>query len=106
MTSELIESFREIVDTNILIYAHDPTDAEKQNCAVELIQALTDRKVLTVTVQVLNEFYVRSTNACHSEIGHKENTISVRIHSFLSQAKCSGSGNLSIRNRRDFSKRD
>ena len=61
MRSESIGSPGEIVDTNVFIYAHDPADADKQSRAVELLQTLTDRKVLTVTAQVLNEFYVRAT---------------------------------------------
>jgi predicted nucleic acid-binding protein len=34
------------VDTNILIYAHDPRDATKQQVAVDLIQSLTDGVLL------------------------------------------------------------
>lgn len=34
------------VDTNILIYAHDPRDAAKQNRAVELIASLVDGVLL------------------------------------------------------------
>jgi len=34
------------VDTNVLIYAHDPRDPEKQNKAVSLIASLTDGGLL------------------------------------------------------------
>jgi predicted nucleic acid-binding protein len=34
------------VDTNILIYAHDPRDATKQQIAIDLIQSLTDGVLL------------------------------------------------------------
>jgi len=34
------------VDTNVLIYAHDPRDAAKQATAVALIQSLTDAALL------------------------------------------------------------
>jgi predicted nucleic acid-binding protein len=34
------------VDTNILIYAHDPQGASKQQIAIDLIQSLTDGVLL------------------------------------------------------------
>lgn len=34
------------VDTNVLIYAHDPRDAGKQDRAVSLIRSLTDGVLL------------------------------------------------------------
>jgi len=34
------------VDTNVLIYAHDPRDPVKQNRAAELIASLTDGVLL------------------------------------------------------------
>ncbi len=34
------------VDTNILFYAHDPRDAEKQTAAIELIETLSDGVLL------------------------------------------------------------
>ncbi len=61
MESGSTELPNEIVETNVFIYAHDPTDAVKQSRAVELIEELVDKGVLTVTPQVLNEFYVRAT---------------------------------------------
>lgn len=51
----------EIVDTNVLVYAHDPTDPAKQAQAIALIHHLLVRDRLTVTAQVLNEFYARAT---------------------------------------------
>ncbi len=34
------------VDTNVLIYAHDPRDPQKQSTATSLIQSLTDGVLL------------------------------------------------------------
>ena len=61
MVSGSIVSPGELVDTNVFVYAHDSTDAGKQSRALELIEELLGRGVLTVTPQVLNEFYVRAT---------------------------------------------
>ncbi len=48
----------EFVDTNILIYAHDPTTSEKCVVANALLDRLWDEDVGCVSVQVLQEFYV------------------------------------------------
>jgi len=39
-----------LIDTNVLIYAHDPTDAGKQHRAIELVSALALRGELVVSV--------------------------------------------------------
>jgi predicted nucleic acid-binding protein len=54
-------TIREIVDTNILIYAADPAAGAKHKRALDLIQELTNRSSLTLSVQVLNEFYAVAT---------------------------------------------
>ncbi len=50
-----------LVDTNIFVYAHDPSDVRKQALAIELIELLASSGDLIVSVQVLNEFYARAT---------------------------------------------
>jgi predicted nucleic acid-binding protein len=50
-----------MVDTNILIYAADPAAGEKRVRAMELIEERARQAVLSVSVQVLNEFYVVAT---------------------------------------------
>jgi predicted nucleic acid-binding protein len=52
---------RVMVDTNILVYAHDPTDPLKHRTARDLIIDLVIREVMVMSVQVLNEFYVVAT---------------------------------------------
>lgn len=49
------------VDTNIVIYAYDSADADKQARAQELLQNLIDQGALTFSAQVPNEFYARIT---------------------------------------------
>lgn len=45
-----------LVDTNILVYAHDPKELSKHPRAVELIEELSGRRELVLTAQILNEF--------------------------------------------------
>src|SRR4051794_40048640 len=52
---------KEMVDTNILIYAADPAAGEGRVRAIALIHRLTDQAMLAISVQVLNEFYVVAT---------------------------------------------
>jgi predicted nucleic acid-binding protein len=54
-------SIQEMVDTNILIYAHDPDAGDRHTRALDLIQLLTHQAQLTLSVQALNEFYVAAT---------------------------------------------
>ncbi len=49
------------VDTNVLVYARDPTDTDKQRRAAEWLAALWDEGVGRLSVQVLQEFYVTLT---------------------------------------------
>ncbi len=48
----------EFVDTNILIYAHDPTTGTKCAVANALLDRLWDDNIGCVSIQVLQEFYV------------------------------------------------
>jgi predicted nucleic acid-binding protein len=50
---------RALVDTNILIYAHDPTDVEKHRRALALVQSLSTEARLVFSAQVLAEFSAR-----------------------------------------------
>jgi predicted nucleic acid-binding protein len=47
---------RALVDTNIVIYAHDPTDLVKHEMAQQLLETLSDAGCLTYSAQVFNEF--------------------------------------------------
>lgn len=52
---------RVFVDTNILLYARDRSEPEKQKVAEACLAELWDRRNGCVSVQVLNEFYVNAT---------------------------------------------
>lgn len=46
-----------LVDTNVLVYAYDLADERKRERAIALLGTLADRKVASLTTQVLGEFY-------------------------------------------------
>ncbi len=50
-----------MLDTNVLIYAFDPTDPAKHATAKRLVRSLIAADALVVSVQVLNEFYAVAT---------------------------------------------
>ena len=45
-----VTSYMNAVDTNVLIYVHDPRDARKQNIASELVESLADGVLVWQTV--------------------------------------------------------
>ena len=47
----------EFVDTNILVYAYDPTTPEKHEIASDLVRRLWESETGTLSVQVLQEFF-------------------------------------------------
>lgn len=54
-------SAKGFVDTNILLYAKDASEKEKQPIAAELVQQLWETRSGCLSVQVLNEYYVNVT---------------------------------------------
>jgi predicted nucleic acid-binding protein len=52
---------RTFVDTNVLLYAHDASETEKQPIARELLEELWADRSGVVSTQVLQEFYVVAT---------------------------------------------
>lgn len=50
-------SERTFLDTNVLIYADDPSAGSKQSRAREVIQEAMDRSLAVVSTQVLQEYY-------------------------------------------------
>lgn len=51
----------QFVDTNILIYAHDTSAGAKHDRARALLQALWQERAGSLSIQVLQEFYVNVT---------------------------------------------
>jgi predicted nucleic acid-binding protein len=52
---------RAFVDTNVLVYAHDPSAREKHQQAKALLKALWGSGAGCLSVQVLQEFYTTIT---------------------------------------------
>ena len=52
---------RTFVDTNVLAYAHDASDTEKQRTAQAVLEGLWADRSGVVSTQVLQEFYVVAT---------------------------------------------
>lgn len=52
---------RQFVDTNILVYAHDNTAGSKQQRARDLIEGLWKSHLGCLSMQVMQEFYVVTT---------------------------------------------
>jgi predicted nucleic acid-binding protein len=60
------------VDTNILVYAYDPTAGAKYECARDLVSRLWNRREGCLSTQVLQEFYVTVTRKLARPLGSEE----------------------------------
>ena len=60
------------VDTNILVYAHDRDAGRKRQIAQEHITALAGARAGTLSMQVLQEFYVTATRKIGSPLPRNE----------------------------------
>lgn len=49
------------VDTNVLVYAHDPSEGEKRRIALTVLEDLWRERAGRISTQVLQEFYVVAT---------------------------------------------
>ncbi len=56
---------RTFVDTNVLVYAHDASEIEKQRIARAVLEDLWADRSGIVSTQVLQEFYVVATRKYH-----------------------------------------
>ncbi|OGO16860.1 MAG: twitching motility protein PilT, partial [Chloroflexi bacterium RBG_16_48_8] len=52
---------RQFVDTNILVYAHDNSAGPKRQRALDLMEELWESHLGCLSVQVMHEFYVVTT---------------------------------------------
>lgn len=55
----------EFVDTNVLLYAHDPESGPKMAIALELIGRLYETNTGAISTQVLQEFYSAGMKKLH-----------------------------------------
>lgn len=65
-------SERTFVDTNVLAYAHDSSEAVRQPVAAELLQSLWVNGSGLVSTQVLAEFYVVATRKFSPPLARRE----------------------------------
>jgi predicted nucleic acid-binding protein len=57
----MIASDSLLIDTNVLVYAHDPRDQDKQARALLVLDTLIAAQRAVVSVQCLSEFYAVAT---------------------------------------------
>ncbi len=50
-----------LIDTNILVYAYDPSSAKKHSTALQVLDALAGTDAAVLSTQVLSEFYSVAT---------------------------------------------
>ena len=60
------------VDTNVLVYAHDRSDATKHETAREILERLWTDGTGTLSTQVLQEAYVVATSLQKLAMSHRE----------------------------------
>ena len=97
-----------LVDSNILIYVHDPRDQTKQERAFEVLDRLIKSKSAVISVQCLSEFFstVRwklpePLSQLHALAQVESFTLTCRVlsltpHAVLEACRCSNSYGLSI----------
>jgi len=56
---------KQFLDTNILLYAHDPRDARKRRCATERVARAIDEGTGVLSTQVLQEYAVNALAKFH-----------------------------------------
>ncbi|MDR1767112.1 MAG: PIN domain-containing protein [Propionibacteriaceae bacterium] len=71
----------EFVDTNILLYAYDPSAAAKHNAARDLLARLVGEHSAAVSVQILQEFYVNATRKIAVPLTHEDALARLRVFS-------------------------
>ena len=74
-----------LVDTNVIVYAYDPSDPAKQAAAQSLLKNLIEEDSLVLSAQVLNEFYwVASRPARPPSLSHSD--AEARVRSLIASA--------------------
>lgn len=65
------EQARIFIDTNVLAYAHDSSETEKQPIAARLLESLWETGTGALSTQVLQEFYVVATRKFHPPLDRR-----------------------------------
>ena len=67
-----------LLDTNVFIYAYDPSDPGKRAAAQALVDRLAGSGRLVVSAQTLNEFYRNATRANRTpSLSHNEARVAI-----------------------------
>ena len=77
----MISRPRTFVDTNVLAYAHDASETEKQPIARAVLEGLWADRSGVVSTQVLQEFYVVATRKFHPPMRRTEAREIVALYS-------------------------
>lgn len=97
----------EFVDTNILLYAYDPTAGDRHAAATALVDRLWRERRGALSVQVMQEFYVTATRKAaktidpEAAIDRLKSLARWRVHSPLSDDVIAAA-TLSVRHRLSF----
>ena len=65
------------LDSNILVYADDASSQAKQRRAMDLIREHLLNRTGTVSLQVLQEYFVAATRKCHLDPGLARNKVQI-----------------------------
>lgn len=65
-------SARVLLDTNVLVYAYDRSETQKQKCALELLDRLVTTASGVLSTQVLAEFFVAVTRKIRAPLSVDE----------------------------------
>ncbi|MBI4699437.1 MAG: PIN domain-containing protein [Nitrospirae bacterium] len=68
---------RFLIDTNILVYAYDRSETEKQKKALDILDALAEANAGLLSAQILSEFFVAVTKKITSPLTVAEASSSV-----------------------------
>ncbi|MDI6871148.1 MAG: PIN domain-containing protein [Bacillota bacterium] len=68
------------LDTNLLVYAYDRSEPDKQTKAQQLLNYLAERGLGSVSAQVLSEFYVAVTRKIAAPLSSAEAAERLRNH--------------------------
>lgn len=71
-SSGTVAELTTFVDTNVLLYAHDASETEKQPIARAMLEGLWADRTGVLSTQVLQEFYVIATRKLASPLGRAE----------------------------------
>ena len=66
------KSIRYILDTNVLIYAHDRSEPEKQRQALEVLDRAQSTGDGALTTQILGEFFTTATRKLSASLPRRD----------------------------------